>query len=292
MAAHFPTATATATPLRKRGIYTLGNDNVLNDIMALVGSLNESNPNLDITVIAYNNNITETEAFCSNSGVSLIKNDLEIFDRIGSSFSEEHEKGRHIFRKFASFFGAYDDFIFIDADCLVLGNIDSHFSAFSSKNFDIAFYTGAGLNRNFNKEDIKELADRVFGLREGFNAAYFISKKGIFSLQTLEDYAKFMARLEFLYGIKHEQAFLNYIILTMAIRPLHLMKDERRISPAWDNTSKIISDDCGNYYYEGRARTPINALHYSSPHWRSGLNKPLYERFIERSRGLQPASQT
>jgi hypothetical protein len=257
--------------------------------MALVGSLNESNPNLDVTVIAYNDKIAETESFCVNSGVSLIQKNLEIFDRIGSGFSEEHEKGRHIFRKFASFFGDYDEFIFIDADCLVLGNIDSHFSAFLSKDSEIAFYTGAGIDRNFNKEDMKELADRVFGLREGFNAAYFLSRKGIFSISTLEDYARFMGRLETLHGIKHEQAFLNYIILNMGIRPLHLMKDERRISPAWDNTSRIISDDVGKYYYEGRARTPINALHYSSPHWRSGPNKALYERFIERARSFQPA---
>lgn len=261
-------------------IYTLGNDRVHDDLRVLLSSLRTFNPHIPTTVIPWDDNILRTELLCKEFNATLMKKDLVCYDALGSHFSKSHEKGNRIFRKFASFHECSDSFLFLDADCIVLGDISDYFSSFSSAGTDVLFYARSGRDRNFSESDIKAVSERILGNSEGYNAAWFMSRGDLFPFHLLDCLATRMRTFERNFGLKHEQAFLNYLCLLCGCSVNVLNKINRKMAAAWNIEAKIIERN-GKYYYDGRNQPPISVLHYSSAGWRTGVNRELYEFFLK-----------
>jgi hypothetical protein len=271
---------ATSLRLRKMQLYTLGNDRVGDDLHVLLASTRRFNPDLPITVIPWDDNIIRTAEMCRRFNANLIAPNLDVFDMLGAGFSRDHEKGRRIFRKFACFFAEAEHFLFLDADCVVLRSLDKIFEAQNATDAEIIFYARSGQNRNFSFPDIKSVSARVLGNAEGFNAAFFLSRKGIFPLPFLQAISTRLLALEQNFGIKHEQAYLNYCALCLGYKTKMIQEIMPKTFASWDTNARIVRRD-DDYFFHERHQPPITILHYSSPHWRQGVNKNLYEEFLK-----------
>jgi hypothetical protein len=261
-------------------IYTLANDRVFNDFAVLANSIRYFNPYIGITLIPWDENILRCSQLCQQLNIEIQTHDLTMYDNLGSGFSHEFEKGRRIFRKFAAFFGKHERFLFLDADCIVLSSVEMMSASYEKSSNDILFYAHAAPNRNFTSPEFKAFAKQIIGHPEGYNAAFFLSRRNLFSFEFLRDVARNMRPLESHIGVKHEQAFLNYCCTVLSLTANVISRIDRGLYAAWDTNAKIICRD-GKYYFDGRNQPAISVLHYSSHSWRSGVNAGLYRRYLE-----------
>ncbi len=261
------------------GIYTLGNDKVIAELEVLIRSIRQYNTNIPISVIPFNESMTETRRLCSRYDVKIVDQDLSKFDQIGSTFTHPWEVGPKIFRKFHCFEGEFDSFLFLDADTIVLGSLEPYIELQNKRDHDLIFYTGSAANRNVNEPTFKAFASAIIPeWREGFNAAFILSHKGVFSFEFMEFMSRNMKALETKLGIKHEQAFLNYCAVVCASRTTSLrIVNASKFAP-WNSESELVETPEG-FRYKDFAGDPVIALHFGGMNWGKGPNKSLLKRF-------------
>ncbi|MEL6158434.1 MAG: Npun_R2821/Npun_R2822 family protein [Cyanobacteria bacterium J06623_5] len=126
--------------MRRRGIYTLANDAVFDQLVALVNSIEENiSFDIPICIIPYNQQIERVSAFISQRpNCSLFENERSLiaWDTFINAVWPAHPRSAQpkythpnwykgfVHRKFAAFDGPFDQFIFFDADSLAMKSCD------------------------------------------------------------------------------------------------------------------------------------------------------------------------
>jgi hypothetical protein len=123
------------------GLYTLGNDGVYDQIVALVNSIERNvDATLPICIIPFDHHLTKIRQFVeSRSQVSLFTDQASIdrWDGFAREAWAAHDQSqskrlRHpkwyktpqLMRKFCAFDGAFEQFVFYDADSLAMSSLD------------------------------------------------------------------------------------------------------------------------------------------------------------------------
>lgn len=220
-----------AGALANRGVYCLGNDRVLMWLTAFLRSFRRHNPDTPALLIPFNDQIDKCHRLCNAYNVGIIEHDsLTKIDEIGKVFFPDQPVPYHMFRKQYAFWGEFDTFAYMDADIVVLDDIDPALTAFDESGAGIGYWesdiTMVYLEGPFRDQMVREYNSPAI------NAGAFLGRKGIFTLEKFQAYAAEASPLaEHFNQMCLDQPFLNYCIdreRIPSVRMSHLLGRETR----------------------------------------------------------------
>jgi len=230
----------------KRGVYILANDVVLDQLVALINSL-EANVGADlpICIVPYDDNTLRAREVTQAYKQVQWFDDAEILKK-WENFSYEIWKahptafdvwaargvtgvgrlGMH--RRFCCFDGPFEEFIYLDADILAMNSFDLLFDSLADHDF-VAY--------DFQYKDLSHVYDiNAFGLTDVFSqqrlnteifcAGLYASKKDIFTDGMLDELLTHLRAgdAEILYFNGPDQAILNYMVMKSGINAINLSR--------------------------------------------------------------------
>lgn len=202
----------TAVHPKTRAVYSLANDYVLEWLIALLESCRLHASNYPVTVIPFDENIEWLRKFSTKYRFEIFPGRavLSQLDQLGASICT-HYAQIHMFRKFAAFWGTFDDFLFLDSDMVLLTDIDELFDAYSSSgcqfmsndpDFDQVYRAGPVRETMISRYDATP-----------FNAGCFLSSRNTFSLAEIERLATEVQPIKGSFNLVNgDQSFLNYCV--------------------------------------------------------------------------------
>lgn len=256
------------------GIYTLANDVVYDQLVALLNSIEvNAGKDLPVCVIAYNDQIDKVRAeIASRNNVTLLA-DPNIFSQ-WEEFSyrvwQSHptaiktwqEKGIRKFyrvgenRRYCAFDleSPFDKFIYLDADTLVMKPLDFVFEQLNNYDFVVYDfqYKDPSHIYNLSSKKLLEVFEQEQIDSEIFCSGFYAAKRGTFPLEQRE---WLISKLEegesdLLYMAAPNQSVLNYMRMRANLSfynfSIHLPKHESTgcsvTSPHFENRDNILYD--------------------------------------------------
>ncbi|MBD1907542.1 sugar transferase [Funiculus sociatus GB2-A5] len=191
------------------GIYTFANDMVYDQLVALLNSIElNAGKEIPVCVIPYNTQLDKIRAeVAARKNVTLFDDAASIAfweDFITQAWKAHktaqkvwHKKGWpevrrvNFVRKLCSFDGAFDKFIYMDADTLLMGPIEQIYQKLDNYEWVVNdFQYKSDMDYIFNPE-AEKLIEKTIGLEKAksqiFCAGWFASKKGVFNSVELAD---------------------------------------------------------------------------------------------------------
>jgi hypothetical protein len=277
------------------GIYTLGNDNVFDQIVALLNSI-EANLGTDIPVIIcpYDNHLDRLQAEVENRPQVEIFSDQEVIQtwdtfahniwdlhpftqsRLNQGQSRYHRFGTH--RRFCGFDGPFEKFLYIDADTLILNTIDSLLQPLD-QGWDWIVYDFQYKDPSHVYAIDSEKLSQVFAPerieQEIFCSGMYATRRGIFDAQRRQMLLECLAAgdVDVLYPMAPDQTLLNYMVMKSGLR----VYNQSRQLPSTEITGCCVTSS----HFEVRDRLAcdhqkrLTYLHYI------GLPMQLFERVCQ-----------
>jgi hypothetical protein len=221
-----------------KGIYTLANDKVIDQLIALLNSIEaNAGQHYPVCVIAYNDQTELVEQEVKNrSGVTLL-NDPNLF-KVWEDFSYDvwssHPTALSDWQKqgiatrfyrvgenhrYCGFDEAapFDQFLYLDADTLVMGPLEPFFEALSKSDFVVYDFQFKDPSHIFNvsSDRLENTFNRERLATEIFCSGCYASKKGIFSKSDLSWVVSKLQEgdADVLYVGAPNQSVLNYMVM-------------------------------------------------------------------------------
>jgi Mannosyltransferase putative len=222
------------------GIYTLANDHVFDQLVALLNSIETNAGDLPVCVIAYNDNLDRVRTEIANRPNVTLMDDPAIFARWREFSTQVWTTHPHalatwkdqgidgVYRlscnhRYASFDpeAPFDRFIYLDADTLVLDSLDMIFESLTDHDFvtyDFQFKDPSHIF-NLTSPKLLEIFPQERLQTEIFCSGCYASKKGLFSLEQRQWLVSQLAEgeAEVLYLKAPNQSVLNYITMRSGI---------------------------------------------------------------------------
>ncbi|MEI6562133.1 MAG: hypothetical protein WCO68_08635 [Verrucomicrobiota bacterium] len=194
------------------GIYILANDCVLEYAKALFRSLRHYNAEIPAFVLPFDAQIDaiakEAEAF--NIGM-IHPPHLEDLDALAAEQFGEKELSRQMYRKFATFWGPLETFLYLDADIALLDDPAKMLNEFQTAGCDFLSFDNDE-TRAYEPGPLREKMQREYGSKS-FNAGAFISRRGALDFERVRQLAQEAQpfKAQFAPGLG-DQPFLNFAI--------------------------------------------------------------------------------
>jgi hypothetical protein len=120
--------------VRRRGVYFLANDQVLDLAIAFLNSFRTYNPEVALCLIPFGSDIARISALRERYGFTLWRDTgrLRSCDETSRAF---HDRTAGHYRKLAMWDGPFDEFVYIDCDTVVLHSIDFVFGYLDAFDF-------------------------------------------------------------------------------------------------------------------------------------------------------------
>jgi hypothetical protein len=205
-----------------RGIYTMANDNVSEWLLALLASLKILNGQLPVRVIPFDSRVDIVRRLCLAFGYPLWEPAglLTRCDQIGETVAPRDDSwtfGHGNFRRLAAFGGPFDEFIYLDADTLVLEPLTPVFEACARSGRHIVFGDTAGdfaYNPGARRDEL-----RADGAPE-WNAGIYYSRAGAVGLDEMlaASQLDLVADRAVIRRDAADQSFLNWFAATRRLR--------------------------------------------------------------------------
>lgn len=275
------------------GIYTVANDVVYDQLVALLNSIEANAGGFPVCVIAYDNQLERVRAEIATRDNVTLLDDESLFvrwedfsTRIWSTHPTAFEawrkrgiKGVHrigMNRRYCVFDpdSLFERFIYLDADTLVLASLEDVFKKLDDQKFVVYDYQYKHPEHIYNLKSSKlpEIFDPSRIETEIFCAGFYASKQGIFPdeqrewlLSKLEE-----GESEVLYYSAPNQSVLNYMVMRSNIPVCNLIFDwseDRRTGNSVTNPNFEMRE---NTLYENGKR--LTYLHYI------GLSSKLFNQ--------------
>lgn len=221
--------------MMKNGIYILANDVVYDQLVALLNSIElNAGGHFPVCIIPYDDRLDKVrQEIQTRDNVSLFE-DQSCIDR-WENFAREvwqahpvvkstwqkngifdvYRMGMH--RRFCAFEGIFENFIYLDADILVLGSLKPIFHQLSQSDcvvYDFQYKDPAHVY-SVTSEKLLETFTQRRVCSEVFCAGLYGSKRGIFSQEHLDQLLKTLAdgESELLYSNAPDQTIVNYMMM-------------------------------------------------------------------------------
>lgn len=172
-------------------IYTMANDGRVHDLIAFLES-NASFDNVIVKVIPFDDDVTLTRKVCSSFGAELV--DVNpLWDKLGKSIynNEDYRVNApawRYFRKFNALDSHFENFVFLDANTVITNSLYPLISGLGS--CDFVFGSRSMKNRNFTPWAKYVLNSFDPYLQDGFNAGFWIGRKGVLNHDFFESLCK------------------------------------------------------------------------------------------------------
>ncbi len=276
------------------GIYTLANDAVYDQLVALLNSIEvNAGPDVPVCVIAYDDQIDKVRAEVkSRKNVELL-DDKALFGR-WEDFSAQvwkahpyalrdwQEKGivgvkrLGMNRRYCAFDPAspFERFAYFDADVLVLNSLDRIFNSLNENDFVVYDFQYKDISHIYNQDSPKllEVFDESRLKSEIFCAGFYASKRGLLPPEQREWLVSQLetGEAEVLYMGAPNQSVLNYMVMRSNIPvynlSLHLPASERT---GCSVTSGHFELQENVLYDRGQRLTYLHYIGISSRHFRN-----------------------
>jgi len=221
----------------KKGIYTLANDVVFDQLVALLNSIRANySKDIPVCVIPYDDRMdkvkeeikTRKNVFIFEDG-KCIKKWEALGKKIWDVYSKDMPENQNIFgrhsihlhRKFCIFDGPFEEFAFLDADTLIMNSIEPFFKKLKTKKFISYDYQYTDLSHvyNINSKKLFEIFNQNRINSEIFCVGFFVSKKTLFSPKDIKKIMRdIKEEYDILYSRAPEQSLLNYMIMKLNIK--------------------------------------------------------------------------
>ena len=264
------------------GVYILANDVVLDQMIALINSIEQNiGSDLPICIVPYDSNTQRSRVATQPYPQVQWFDDEAILDKWETfarqiwrahptafkvwaerGISGVNRLGMH--RRFCCFDGPFDKFIYLDADILAMNSFDLLFDSLDDSDFVTYDFQYKDLSHVYdvNASNLTDVFERDRLETEIFCAGLYASKKGVFTDEMLADLLKHLqaGEAEILYFNGPDQAILNYMVMKSGISAMNLA----RTLPAESRTGCCVTSP----HFEERDRilfdrgTQLIYLHY------------------------------
>lgn len=201
---------------KKIGVYCLANDVVIEWFEAFIRSYQLENSALPLTVIPFDDNISRLKALQARFQFELMdETKCRHFDALAEQVMGT-DRLAGTYRKFACFFGPYDEFLFLDSDIVLLSPLIRLFEIYSKTKADFVYF-----EYQMDMAYGPALAARMiadYG-SHGFNSGAYFSRKDIIREADLWPLAEKAAAVRdgLLPGVL-EQSFFNFVLDVSRVR--------------------------------------------------------------------------
>lgn len=193
------------------GIYCLGNDKVLDWLIAFLESLRTHEPDRPLIIIPFDEKVDQLSKLASVYGFELLEDkNLKELDDIGYAINPGKYSDAHMFRKLATFWGPLEQFLYLDSDIVVLSKLDELFEAYSILKCDFMHYD-TSVGYVYKDGEFREKMIRDYSSKE-FNAGVFASATGIITLDDIKNILTEALENKEHFKIGGDQPFFNYLI--------------------------------------------------------------------------------
>lgn len=199
----------------KFGVYCLANDRFIEWLELFARSFRWFHPSLPLTVIPYNADVRQLRRLAPRYNFELMSESVAApFDALEPKVMKVgHHAG--MFRKWASFFGPYEHFMFFDADIAITMPLDGIFAAFEKSATDFLYFD-TDITMVYKPQFVAEMQAKYHS--PGFNAGAYVSRKGVVTRELLWQKAEEAETVCRMFCPIQDQPFLNYIMDTLPRR--------------------------------------------------------------------------
>ncbi|MBE9124806.1 MULTISPECIES: Npun_R2821/Npun_R2822 family protein [unclassified Coleofasciculus] len=263
-----------------RGIYITANDKVLDQAIALLKSIRLHDPDTPIVLIPYDDNYQAIAKILQDSYGVEIYQDLEFIDRLSNQLYQIFGKGffarPNQFRKQACWFGAFDQFIYIDTDIVVFDKIIDTTDFLDDYDFICYDYQHSGGIRNvFTPKIIEDGVLDERDIKDIFNGGFWGAKKNLISEEILyKTFAECAAHPEYFdFSQKtSDQPIINYMILKQVPRRFNIVRRAGGAPGSWAGSKHFQIQ--GHQVIDPNVNQPLQYLHWAGiriqagcPYW-------------------------
>jgi len=205
------------------GTYFSANDIVYDWAIAFLNSFRTFNPDLRLILIPFNNQCDRLLQLKEKYNFEVyIDSSFARLEAIGQAFELGHTPtGPYWFRRYASFWGPLDRFMYLDARQVVLADLKPFIGSIDHYGFDFLHYDCA-IDQVYAPGILRQELLRQ-GKGRGFNSGRWISRKGLFSIEEFEQFATDALQIRDQLNPRNtDQAFINYCCDMKPIRYGHL----------------------------------------------------------------------
>ncbi|MGJ3252605.1 MAG: Npun_R2821/Npun_R2822 family protein [Elainellaceae cyanobacterium] len=280
------------------GIYTLANDVVFDQLVALLNSI-EANQGKDtpVCVIAYNDQLERVRQEIQTRDTVTLLYEPDIFAR-WEEFSTQvwttHPQALQTWHEQKGISGVYrlecnhryaafdpeapfDRFVYLDADTLLLNSLDAVFEALDDHDFVVYDFQHKDPTHIFNVNSPKlyEIFERAQVETEIFCSGFFASKTGVFPPERRSWLVDQLANGEsdVLYLAAPNQSVLNYMALRSPISRCNLAFHLPETHVTGNSVTSSHFEDRDHVLYDHGKR--LTYLHYI------GLSSKLFTKVCE-----------
>ena len=198
-----------------RGVYFIASDLVIDMAIPFLNSFRETNPNIPLCLIPYNDETSKIETLKNRYDFSVFSN-KQILEECDSISMHMHHQSWQEYRKLAIWEGEFDEFIYVDIDTLVLANMDFAFKHLSSYDFIFCSSRGPAMFDQVWKKSIRDTGKLTKEQLEfAANTGFIVSRKGALSLDNMKSKLNEASSLSgHMVTFCKEQPFINYMVIT------------------------------------------------------------------------------
>jgi hypothetical protein len=263
-----------------RGIYIIANDRVIEQAIALLKSIRVHDTDTPIVMIPYDDHYQAiAKRLTENYGVKLYE-DLQFIERLSNQlheiFGNKFFARPNQFRKQACWFGAFDEFLYIDTDVVVFEKIIDNLDYLNNYDFICCDYQHTGGIKNVFTNKVIE--DKVFTdteVQDIFNGGFWGSKKSLISEQVLyETFSECAAHPEYFdFSEKtSDQPIINYMMLKHMPRRFNIVRRPGGAPGNWAGSKQFQTQ--GHQLIDPNVNQPLQYLHWAGiriqpgcPYW-------------------------
>ncbi|WP_066425186.1 hypothetical protein [Anabaena sp. 4-3] len=232
------------------GVYFSANDVVYDWAIAFLNSYRTFNPELRLILIPFNDQcdrllkLSDTYKFEVYTDSSFSR-----LEAIGQAFELGYTPtGPYWFRRYATFWGPLDYFMYLDARQIILADLKPFIEAVENFGFDFLHYDCA-IDQVYEPGEFRQELLRQ-GRGRGFNSGRWASRKGLFSIEEFEQLAESALKIRNQLNPRNtDQAFINYCCDMKPVCYGHLAEVIGGICQnGWARLSGKIYSKEGKYY--------------------------------------------
>lgn len=239
-----------------KGVYFSANDVVYPWAVGFLNSFRTYNKELKLVLIPFNEDSVKLRKMACKYDFDIYEchESFSRLENIGNDFELGYcTMGKYWFRRYASFWGPLDQFIYLDARMLVLRDLSFYIDALDKYKLDLLHYDTV-LNQVYEDGSLKEefLKNRY---ARGFLSGIWASRKGLFNIGKFESLAKqaLMSRAQ-MNERNTDQAFFNFCCDRERIHYGHIAEYYgNMVTSGWAGQpgTPYLADDWRMWHYGG-----------------------------------------
>ncbi len=206
-------------PASNMGVYFSSNDAVLDWAIPFLKSLRAHNPHIPVSLIPFDENCEKTIELANEFDFSVFNHkSFAALEEIGAKLELGHSPyGPNWFRRYASFWGEFEHFLYLDARQVILSDLTRFVMATQRFELDLVYYDTA-LNQVYNPGEIRTKFIQT-GRARGFNSGRWASRRNLFSLREFNEAADMIKNERVQFNARNtDQAFINFCCDNKGIR--------------------------------------------------------------------------